>query len=376
MSSKKKIGNRKKRHHSSGHNSVLAPVTKHRMTDSPKENIVESTQLTSTYTESEANLQVVMESCAPQSSSPGIEARLDEIIKMVSVLPAIELNIKSIREEQTEQRKSLEFAQEDIEELKKRITAEESATKRMEKRLAFLEEEKLQRDQLERHVINLEYHSRRDNLVLENIPENSNEDCVQTVTSIFKDNLGIPEEIKLSRVHRLKSPKQPRPIIMKFHYYPQRDLVWSKGSNLQGSNIRLREDFPAPIEKNRATLTPFLRAALRQKKKARLVRDRLIIDDKPYTIMDLHKLPADLLPRNVFERKTDDGSHYLFGGKHSPFSNWHPAPFTIGGRKYSCSEQYFLYQKAVFAEDQERANEILKTEDPSMMKKIDRKSVV
>ena len=362
MPKKKYPANSKKRHHSSGHHSVLAPVPKLRMTDMSETKIAENTQISPASCEKDANQEIPVE-------AKGIEGRLDEIIKMVSVLPAMEQNMRALTSELNEQKKSLEFAQEDIEELKKRITDEENITKRLEKRLAKLEEEKEESVRLERHVINLEYQSRRDNLILENITEQPNENCKHIASSILREELGISEEIKLSRVHRLKSIKQPRPIIVKFHYFPHRDLVWSKRANLKGSTIRLREDYPTPIEKSRSTLMPFLRAAQRQKKKAKLVRDRLIIDEKTYTIMDLHKLPPELLPRKVFERRTEDGSYHLFGGKHSPFSNWHPAPFTINGRKYSCSEQYYLYQKAVFAKDTEKASEILKAEDPAVMKK-------
>jgi hypothetical protein len=37
--------------------------------------------------------------------------------------------------------------------------------------------------------------------------------------------------------------------------------------------------------------------------------------------------------------------HHFFG-KDSPFSNFHPARFTLDGITYSCSEQYMMYQKA------------------------------
>ena len=36
----------------------------------------------------------------------------------------------------------------------------------------------------------------------------------------------------------------------------------------------------------------------------------------------------------------------LFYGKDSPFSQHHPATFTIDGVKYNCSEQYMMHQKA------------------------------
>jgi len=36
----------------------------------------------------------------------------------------------------------------------------------------------------------------------------------------------------------------------------------------------------------------------------------------------------------------------LFWRSQSPFSQWHPAYFTIDDVTYNCAEQYMMYQKA------------------------------
>jgi len=36
----------------------------------------------------------------------------------------------------------------------------------------------------------------------------------------------------------------------------------------------------------------------------------------------------------------------LFWRMQSPFSQWHPATFTIDDIDYNCAEQYMMYQKA------------------------------
>ena len=36
----------------------------------------------------------------------------------------------------------------------------------------------------------------------------------------------------------------------------------------------------------------------------------------------------------------------LFYGSASPFSQWHPAKFTVDGVEYNCAEQYMMHQKA------------------------------
>lgn len=48
-----------------------------------------------------------------------------------------------------------------------------------------------------------------------------------------------------------------------------------------------------------------------------------------------------------------------FFGPNHPFSNFHPAHFEIGGNKFSCSEQYFMYRKAILFGDNTNAQRIL-----------------
>ena len=36
----------------------------------------------------------------------------------------------------------------------------------------------------------------------------------------------------------------------------------------------------------------------------------------------------------------------FFFGNSSPFSQWHPAKFTVDGTEYNCAEQYMMHQKA------------------------------
>ncbi|XP_071952272.1 N-glycosidase YbiA-like [Antedon mediterranea] len=63
----------------------------------------------------------------------------------------------------------------------------------------------------------------------------------------------------------------------------------------------------------------------------------------------------------------------LFYTSESPFSNFYPAGFQVDGVKYSCSEQYMMYQKAVLFRDDKIASEILAAGKPGRMKQLGRK---
>lgn len=66
-------------------------------------------------------------------------------------------------------------------------------------------------------------------------------------------------------------------------------------------------------------------------------------------------------------------SHIYFFGSDEIFSNWHPAKFKEGANNFVNSEQYFMWQKAVFFEDMEIANKILASKNPKEHKELGRK---
>ena len=62
----------------------------------------------------------------------------------------------------------------------------------------------------------------------------------------------------------------------------------------------------------------------------------------------------------------------FFYGKQSPFSQFHPASFTIDGVKYSCAEQYMMHQKALKFGDKKQARLIMKETNPARIKNLGR----
>lgn len=52
------------------------------------------------------------------------------------------------------------------------------------------------------------------------------------------------------------------------------------------------------------------------------------------------------------------------------FSQWHPTPFEVEGRKYTCAEQYMMLAKASLFNDFEMAGKIAATDDPALQKRL------
>lgn len=62
----------------------------------------------------------------------------------------------------------------------------------------------------------------------------------------------------------------------------------------------------------------------------------------------------------------------FFFKKQSPFSNWYPCEFIVNETKYSCSEQFYMQQKALFFKDYRTAKKIMNQKNPYKMKKLGR----
>lgn len=62
----------------------------------------------------------------------------------------------------------------------------------------------------------------------------------------------------------------------------------------------------------------------------------------------------------------------FFWQDQSPFSQWHPAEFTVGGKRFVCAEQYMMYGKAVLFGDEAVAASILASAAPRAHKALGR----
>jgi len=112
-------------------------------------------------------------------------------------------------------------------------------------------------DEIKAKTVDLEDRSRRQNLVLYNIPEEpigskERENCDPKVINELRTctiNINEDPYMVLDRAHRLPPgrPKagatKPRPIIVKFTYYRDKERVLSERKKLSGSALAMSEDY-------------------------------------------------------------------------------------------------------------------------------------
>lgn len=229
-------------------------------------------------------------------------------------------------------------------------------------------------DILKEKLIQGECYSRRDNLIFEGIREQNDEDCEAKIMDILVTNLKILDarnRIKFTRVHRLggQLPYKTRPIIVKFHFFKDRQEVWSLRRRLKGTDIWMSEDFPVEIRNRRQVLQPIYQKALgRSDVRASLVADKLFLNRQMYTIETLHRLPESLKLQNTSLQI--ENNTVFFYNRSSPLSNFFPAPVNIDGVRYKCTEQYYQSKKAEILGDEGAAVKIMAADDPLTCKKL------
>ena len=133
-------------------------------------------------------------------------------------------------------------------------TALPAAMEHISKRVDAVEEElRLVKTKLER----MEAQERRNNLVFFGLRENereTDEEAEESLRLMLDELLGIPA-ISIERCHRLGRRGTPnRPVIVKFSFFKEREMVLKKRSMLRGTRIFVDEDYPASLREKRERL--------------------------------------------------------------------------------------------------------------------------
>lgn len=129
----------------------------------------------------------------------------------------------------------------------KRSKLEESLTKKI--------------DELNNKLLLLEKHDRKYNLLFNGVEEEQSEKLYDKMRQFFVRSLHIDEarveRIYFSNGHRLPTDSKfvgPKPVIMRFMNYEDRELVLSQAYHLAGSRKSIHTDLPVVMKKERQRL--------------------------------------------------------------------------------------------------------------------------
>lgn len=114
------------------------------------------------------------------------------------------------------------------------------------------------------------------------------EDTESKLRTLLSYELGIEHNVEFANVHRFGRHvrNKPRPIVVRFIYQRNLDLVLDNAHYLMGTPYGIHQQFPLSVAETRKELYPVMRHYRRQGANVRLVRDRLYVNGKLYSEPD------------------------------------------------------------------------------------------
>lgn len=159
-------------------------------------------------------------------------------------------------------------------------------------------------DELRETVLDLQCRSMKYNLIFKGLNEQADEDTENLIRSFIRQELNIKHRLELGNVHRFGTSGtgrgHSRPIIARFLYNKDLELVLSNTYRLKGTRFSVNRQFPEAIEQARRSLYPVMKEKRRQGHHTRLVRDVLYVDGLVY--QDEMDISASASPRNTYAR--------------------------------------------------------------------------
>lgn len=231
-----------------------------------------------------------------------MNAKLDKVLAVCGEIESLKKEICELKGELKELKglkESLEFAEKEIISLKAEMAEISTTVKENGEDMNSFDTDI---EALKRRNIKLEAYTRRENIRIYNIKEESDENTEEQVRNLFVAKLRIPQNddaIRFERVHRIpvkpssqrSQSRGPRPVIVRFSHYQNKEFVRSFYKNLKGTKIGISDDFPREVEEIHKTLYPVLKQAKREQKRAFFNFDKLIIDGQIYRGKETKNLP-------------------------------------------------------------------------------------
>lgn len=150
----------------------------------------------------------------------------------------------------------------------------------------------------------------------------------------------------------------PRPIVVKFVKEHIRNEVNRRRTNLKDSEETkiafLNEDLPAKTNQQTADLRCIVNHAKSKNVNARILGDKISIDNKTYSYKDIDRLPQGLKISDA--KMIDTPRGIAFQSQYAFLSNFFPTPVKYNGLHFASAEHAYQYKRAIFLGNQDAAH--------------------
>ena len=208
----------------------------------------------------------------------GVDAKVsnfsDKLESVADKIESVERSLRSIINEVKADvnivKTKYEQSKREIGDLKRDFTELEQGVSAMDSQIHELENEKLSKQKMElqkqieelnEKTVLLEKHERKYNILIYGInDENQDENIYALVRQLFAEDLGInvrkANAIPIANAHRVPTrSKGPKPIIVRFLHFGDKQLVMSNAHKLAGKLIRILDDLPVSMKEERYLLS-------------------------------------------------------------------------------------------------------------------------
>ena len=237
-------------------------------------------------------------------SLKGVIPKIDKIEASIQTLTLkmsqIETKLTTLDKKVNDMDKAVTFMDSGFESQKKELDESKEEIKRLKRNYqdmgASVKKCETQNEAVSDKVLDLESRSMRENLIFYGIHESQriddetgDENCERLVKDLISTKLEInTENMTIDRAHRLGGPraKKPRPIVVKFHQYSDRETVRVKSRN-EAVKMRLRESNqgigvqqPQQYREARRALFEQAKREEERGKRTRIVGNKLYVNNR------------------------------------------------------------------------------------------------
>ncbi len=119
---------------------------------------------------------------------------LNDILQKMNLIPAIQEDIRKIKEDTNSLKTtvkeieiSLEFTQTDVEDVQNTLEYQEYRLQTLEDKILDIEALKFNQEKLQWQIAELQIHARRENLILDGVPEKEEKKCMEVTIAYLKE---------------------------------------------------------------------------------------------------------------------------------------------------------------------------------------------
>ncbi|CAG2213346.1 unnamed protein product [Mytilus edulis] len=137
-------------------------------------------------------------------------------------------------------------------------------------------------EKLKGKLLDIQCRSMKYNLIFTGLQEQRDENCEMKIRQFIHNEMKITKPLEFGNIHRFgkSESRKLRPIIARFQYHSDLDVVKKAGLHLRGTYYGVNGQFPPEIEEQRRKLYPIAKQARKEKLKVVMKRDKLYINEK------------------------------------------------------------------------------------------------